>query len=129
MTRLEDLLDAVGEEAAFVTARRPGSPFATLDRRVVVTGPPALAELAAQHDRAVLTGLVELLRDPDRAWPAAVALSALTGRETDVVEAYAGRPRAWWDAAGVDAHERWGAWLEEVGDRLAWDDEAGLMGP
>jgi hypothetical protein len=127
VTRREDLLDAVGGEAAFVTARPPGSPFATLGRRVVVTGPAALAELAADHDPAVLPGLVELLLDPERAWPAAVALSALTGRESDVVEAWAGQPETWWAAVGEDAHERWAAWLEEAGDRLAWDAEAGIL--
>lgn len=129
MTRRDELLDAVGEQAAFVTTRPPGTPFATLGRRVVVTGPPALAELAASHDPAVLPELVELLRDRDRAWPAAVALSALTGRETEVIEAYAGRPEAWWAVAGEDAYERWAAWLEDVGDGLVWDDDAGLMGP
>jgi hypothetical protein len=56
-----------------------------------------------------------------------VALSALTGRETDVIEAHAGRPEAWRAVAGEDAYERWAAWLDEVGDRLVWDDEAGVL--
>jgi hypothetical protein len=122
-----DLRAVVGGDVAFVTARAPGSPFAALDRRVVVTGPPVLAELAASRDPAVVAGLVELLGDPQRAWAATVALSALTGREADVVEAFAGRPKAWWDAAGTGAHARWSRWLAEAGGRLEWDEAAGVL--
>ena len=42
--------------------RDPASP-ASLERRIVVTAPPALADLTATGDPRVLEGLVELLGD------------------------------------------------------------------
>jgi hypothetical protein len=122
MTR-EELLDGV----EFVTMRPPGSDMAILDRRVVVTGPPALVELSRSGDVDVLDELVELLSDPECAWPAEVLLAAMTRREEKEVESFAGDPSGWWDALGHDARERWAAWLEPVRDSLRWDAEAGAF--
>jgi hypothetical protein len=108
-------------EVEFLTLRPPGSPFATLDRRVVVTGPAELVELARTGDRRALAGLVALLRDPDRAWAAAVMLAAMTGREAKIVDSFAARPQEWWAAVGATAHERWTTWLQQAGEQLVWD--------
>ena len=111
------------DEIEFATMRPPGSPFATLDRRVVVTGPARLAELARLGDPRILDELVALLRQPDRAWAAAVLLAAMTGRDSKVVESFATTPDRWWDAVGRTAHEQWSAWLDENRERLAWDQD------
>lgn len=111
---LKKLLAAVrNDRIEFATMRPPGSQFATLERRVVVTGPPELVELSASHDPQAVTHLVELLRDPERAWAAEVLLAAMTGREAKIVDAFAATPDQWWDAVGKTAYERWTAWLSQ----------------
>ena len=124
MTR-DELLDAGPIE--FVTLRPPGSDMAVLDRRVKVTGPPALVELSRSGDASVLDELVELLGDPETAWPAEVLLAAMTRREEKQVESFAADPAGWWDALGRDARARWAAWLEPVRDSLRWDADAGAF--
>ena len=120
------LLDAVRNDSVqFATARRPDSPFAILDRKVMVTAPEELEQLAALGDPGVLEPLVDLLRDPARAYAAAVVLAAVTGRETKEVETYATRPEAWWDVLGHDAYARWRAWLDESRGGLHWDAGTG----
>src|SRR5690242_7939048 len=95
------LLDAVqNDRIAFVTMRPPGSPFTTLDRRVVLTGPPEAQDLAATGDPRVLEALIALLRDPARAWAAEVVLAALTRREEKQVDSFAAAPDTWWAAVG-----------------------------
>ena len=54
-------------------AAAAGVLMAVLDRRVVVTGPPALVELSRSGDVEVLGELVELLGDAETAWAAEVA--------------------------------------------------------
>jgi hypothetical protein len=122
----QQLLDAVRtENVQFATMRRPGSPFAILDRKVLLVAPPELEQLAALGDPELLDELVELLRDPTRAYAAAVVLAAVTGRETKEVETYSTRPEAWWDVLGRDAHARWRAWLDDARGGLRWDAAAG----
>jgi|SRR5436190_7827171 len=125
----DELRDGLGAaDVRFATMRRPGSPFATLDRRVKVIAPPALEELTRRGDPAVLDLLVDLLRDESTAWAGAVALAAVTGRGTKQVEAFAAEPEQWWQAAGRDAHAGWKAWLDEHRGRLRWDpDEAAFV--
>ncbi|MEU0878255.1 hypothetical protein ABZ345_06620 [Lentzea sp. NPDC005914] len=112
-------LDVVGrDEVVFATMRPHGSSSATLERRVVVLGPPELRELAESGDISVAEGLIGLLEDPSRAWAAQVLLAAMTGREEKLVESFQGRPD-WWDTVGKTAHARWRAWFD--GARLSWD--------
>jgi hypothetical protein len=113
-----------GDRIAFLTARPENSPFVTLERRVVVTGPPELVELSRTGDVAVLDELVKLLDDPNRAWAAEVILAAMTGEEGKMVDSFATRPADWWKALGTTARERWRKWLAEVRDRLLWDPAA-----
>jgi hypothetical protein len=121
---LPDLLDAVRNDSVeFVTFAPPDSQFAVLDRRVAVVAPPELERLAVTGDPDVLDELIDLLRDPDRAWAAQVVLSAMTRREEKDVEAFSTDPGAWWAALGEGAHERWAEGLGEVRDRLRWDPE------
>ena len=115
------LLGAVRNETVqFATMPRPGSPFAILDRKVLLIAPPELDQLAALGDPELLDALVELLRDPTRAYAAAVVLAAITGRETKEIETYSTRPDAWWDVLGHDAHARWRSWLDDARGRLHW---------
>ena len=127
MTR-DEQLEAVRTGAVeFATLRPPGSSFAVLDRQVVVTGPPALVELARAGEVDVLDDLVELLGDPETAWAAEVLLAAMTGREAKTVETFGGDVAGWWETHGRDAQERWSAWLESERDALRWDPEAGVF--
>lgn len=119
-----ELLAAVRNDAVeFATFQPPGSEFALLDRRVALVAPPELEQLAATGDVEVLDELVELLRDPDRAFAAQVVLSAMTRQEEKEVEAFSGRPDEWWAAVGQGAHERWAEWLDDARDRLRWDPD------
>jgi hypothetical protein len=125
---LRELLDAVrGDDVQFATMRRPGSPFAMLDRRIAVVSPPELAQLTRTGEPAALDALVDLLGDPSRAWAAAVALAAMTGREAKEVEAFATQPEQWWETLGEGAQDRWRTWLDETRDRLRWDPEQNLF--
>src|ERR1700740_1252349 len=91
----------------FVTIRPPGSQFTTLERRVVITGPPELVKLSGIGDVRVLDELVELLKDRDRAWAAMVLLAALTRREEKMVDTFATSPEEWWASVGKTAYDRW----------------------
>jgi hypothetical protein len=118
MTR-EELLAAGPVE--FATLRPAGSDMAVLDRRVVVTGPPALVDLSRSGDLGVLDSLVELLGEAETAWSAEVLLAAMTRREEKEVELFAGDVDGWWETLGRDARERWSTWLAESRDSLRWD--------
>jgi hypothetical protein len=119
-----DRLDAVrSDRIEFITMRHPGSPYATLDRRVVVTGPPPLVELSRSGDPGLLDALVDLLDTPDRAWAAEVLLAALTRREEKLVESFATVPDEWWQSFGATTQARWRSWLDATRDRLTWDAE------
>ena len=119
------LLDAVRNDGVqFVTMRPRGSAFAVLDRKVVITAPPELDELAGLGDPDVLDELVDLLDDPDRAWAAAVVLSAATGRDAKQIESFSASPDEWWATLGETAQERWRDWLQDTRDRLRWDPAA-----
>lgn len=125
--RRDELQDAARAGIEFATLRPPGSDMAVLDRRVVVTGPPALVELSRAGDADVLDELVELLGDPATAWTAEVLLAAMTRREEKQVETFGGDPDGWWEALGHGAHERWAAWLDSARDSLRWDADAGAF--
>jgi hypothetical protein len=122
LSELAELL--AGSPVEFATMRPPGSPFAVLERRVVVTAPEALRELSRSGNAAVLGDLVECLRDPETAWPAEVLLAAMTGVEAKEVETFAADPDGWWSTFGEGAHDRWAQWLDEHRERLRWDPEA-----
>ena len=125
MSELAELL--AGSPVEFATMRPPGSRFAVLERRVVVTAPEPLRELSRSGDAGVLDELVACLRDPDTAWPAEVVLAAMTGVEAKEVETFGGDPAGWWAAFGEGAHERWADWLEANRERLRWDPEAAMF--
>ena len=121
---LQDMLAAVrNDRIQFATTRPPDSLFATLERRVVVTGPPELIDLTRTGDLRVLDKLVNLLEEPDRAWAAMVLLAALTRREEKIVDAFAARPAEWSETVGKTAFERWGKWLDQSKGKLVWDPE------
>jgi hypothetical protein len=119
---LRDLLSFVRNDLIqFVTMRPPDSQFTTLERRVVITGPPELVQLSGFGDKRVLEELVGLLKQRDKAWAAMVLLAALTGREEKMVDVFATSPGNWWESLGKTAYDRWSAWLTESGDKLFWD--------
>jgi len=119
----QDALNSVvNRQIEFVTVRPQDSEFSTLQRQVVVTGPPEALQLMTAADPQVLQELVNLLKDRDRAWAAVVLLAALTRKEEKTVDAFQGRPSEWWDSIGETAYERWNKWLSEVRDRLVWDE-------
>jgi hypothetical protein len=119
---LKDMLAAVrNDRIEFATMRPPASQFATLDRQVVVTGPPELVELCGTGDVRVLNELVRFLEDPNRAWAAMVSLAAMTRREEKIVDSFAANPDDWWNSLGKTAYDRWTRWLDESRDKLIWD--------
>lgn len=121
---LKSILQAVyNNRIEFATMRPPDSPFAALERRVVVTKPPELVNRSRMGDLQVLDELVKLLKEPDRAWAAVVLLAALTRREEKIVDTFAAIPNEWWDSLGKTAYERWSAWLNDVKEKLRWDSE------
>lgn len=120
--QLEDLLaTVVNDRVRFATMRPPGARSAILERRVVVTAPTELVELSRSGRPETLDGLVELLRDPDRAWAAMVVLAAMTGEDAKTVDAFATDPDRWLASLGQGAYERWSKWLRGHRDRLRWD--------
>jgi hypothetical protein len=125
LSELADLLADAPVE--FATMRAPGSAFAVLERRVVVTAPERLRELSRSGDPALLEDLVACLSDEATAWPAEVVLAAMTGIDAKEVETFAGDPAGWWATFGDGAHDRWSRWLEENRERLRWDPEAGMF--
>jgi hypothetical protein len=117
-------LEAVrNDRIEFATTRPPGSQFATLDRRVVITAPPELVELSVAGELQVLDQLVALLKDPERAWAAVVLLAAMTRREEKIADNYSAIPDQWWEAFGKTAYERWSKWLDENRGKLVWNSE------
>jgi hypothetical protein len=108
----------------FVTMRPRRSTLPTLDRQVVLTGPPGAMALVERGDVAVLDKLVALLGDPERAWAAEVVLAALTQREADIVNSFQARPGEFFDGVGQGAKDRWQKWLDGARGKLQWDPEA-----
>ena len=121
--RLEKLEAVRNDRIAFATMRAPDARLPTLQRRIVVTGPPELVELTHAGDSRVLDELVPFLQEPDRGWAAVVLLAAMTRREDDVVNAFATRPQEWWATVVQPAHARWAAWLTDARARLHWDPQ------
>lgn len=111
----------------FITARPSNSNFSTLERRVIVTAPPAAVELAGSGDAQALDSLVGLLAKPDRAWAAEVMLAAMTGREAKQVDSFARSPEKWWDDVGMDAEVRWQVWLDKNRKQLKWSDAESMF--
>jgi hypothetical protein len=125
---VENMLDSVRNDLIqFVTLRPPNSPFASLERQVVVTGPPELVSLSQTPQIDVLNALVRMLRDPSRNWGAMVILAAMTRREEKTVDVFATSPDEWQKSIGKDAYDRWNGWLEIVRARLTWDSETGTF--
>ncbi|SRR6266567_4268273 len=117
----DTLNSATRGQIEFVTIRPEGSPFATLERQVIVTGPLEVLELLNAGDPQILDELVTLLKDPARAWCAEVLLASLTRNEEKIVDVFQARPDEWWDSLGKTAYERWQKWLTEQKSELAWD--------
>ena len=107
-----EMLEAVrNDRIQFVTMRPPGSHFATLERRVVVTAPNEAVALSQIGDPNVLDKLIEML-------------AALTRRDEKIVDSFATQPNDWWNSIGKEAHGIWIAWIEKVRGNLTWDLEA-----
>ena len=123
--QVTQLLDAVtNEKIEFVTTSGDRPPLPTAGRRVVVTGPPEVMKLMSLGDVGLLEQLVNLLREPKRAWAAEVVLASLTGHEASVVNAFANQSAKWQESVGQNAYERWSEWLNAHRDRLRWDPKA-----
>lgn len=116
------LAKVYNDQIKFVTIRPPDSQFVLLERRVVVTGPPELVQLAQTGTLDTLDELVKLLADSERAWAAEVLLAAMTRREEKIVDTYAAHPDEWWRVMGEGAYQRWNNWLKENRGKLAWDE-------
>jgi hypothetical protein len=122
------MLDMVRDkEIRFLTMRPAHSHAATLERRVVVTGPPELVALAQTPDPLVLEELVNVLRQPHRGWAAFVLLAAMTGREEKIVDSFASTPDEWYASLGDHSYANWSSWLEQVKHKLVWDAERGAF--
>jgi hypothetical protein len=125
---LHDLLEAVqNDRVAFVSTRPEGSPFAVLERQIIVTGPPELVELSRSGRVAALDHLAQLLRDSHRAWAAHVLLAAMTGVDEKEVDTFATMPDRWWTEMGGAVHDRWRSWLAEHKDKLRWNAEENVF--
>jgi hypothetical protein len=121
---LEDMLESVrNNRIEFATMRPQGSNFTTLERKVVVTGPPELVNLTEVGDLRVLDELIKFLKEPDRAWAAEVLLSVMTQREEKMVDSFSASPDDWWHSVGKTAYDRWAEWLRETRESLVWDSE------
>jgi len=120
-------LDGVATGDVEFASMRDPSDRTSLERRILVTAPPELAELTRTGDPRVLDQLVELLGEPDRAWAAQVALSAMTRRDEKTTEAFARMPQDWLESLGPGAQARWQAWLAPRRGRLGWDGERGMF--
>jgi hypothetical protein len=128
--QLAQLLKAVTDEnIEFVTTRKDRAALPTLDRRVVVTGPPDVVKLLSIGEVSVLEELVTLLRDPNRAWAAEVLLAALTHHEEDMVNAFAAHPDQWQASVGKNAYERWHKWMTFHKAALLWDPQEHVFVP
>ncbi|MEO8699043.1 MAG: hypothetical protein ABI867_03335 [Kofleriaceae bacterium] len=106
-----------------VTYRPPGSTFAVLDRRVMITGPADAKRLTELGEVAILDQLVPLLDDPERAYAASAVLAQLTQHDEKTVEVYATDRAGWWTTFGPSARRTWQAFLDEHRGELAWDPE------
>jgi hypothetical protein len=118
----QEMFDSVRDSLVqFATMRSDSALFLTLERAVVITGPPELVALSNTGEIRVLRALVDRLGAKDGAWAAEVILAAMTGHEADIVISFATDPQGWWDSVGKTARPRWAKWLAEVGDNLVWD--------
>jgi hypothetical protein len=123
-------LDCVrGQEVEFVSFRPPGATTAALERRIEVTGPPAVVALLQDPEPQLLQQLTDLLGDERRAWAAHVLLASLTGHDAKNVELYGGMPGRWWHDFGASAQLRWQMWLDQQPSKLSWDSRERLFVP
>jgi hypothetical protein len=126
--KLDEMLSAVqNNRIQFATLRPPGAKSALVERRIVITGPPELVDLAKTGDAQILARLTNLLKDPARAWAAEVLLSTLTRREEKLVDSFASDPEKWWEAVGPTAYERWSSWLGQSRSKLVWDSRENVF--
>jgi hypothetical protein len=123
-TEMTQMLNSLSnQKIEFVTSRPEAASLPTAGRQVTVTGPPEAVALARMGDPQVLPALVNLLRDPQRAWAAEVLLASLTHREEGIVNAFANHPEAWQHGAGQNAYASWSAWLAAHQANLRWDSK------
>ena len=128
MTDVQTDLDQVRtDRVEFVSFRPAGAMTTALERRIDVTGPPALVALLRGPDLRLLQQLIHLLGDERRAWAAHVLLASLTGHDAKTVELYASTPERWWQDFGASAQLRWQAWLDQQALHLSWDTQERLF--
>ena len=128
MTHVPTDLDSVRtDRVEFVSSRPAGAMTTALERRIDVTGPPALVALLQDPDLRLLQHLIQLLGDERRAWAAQVLLASLTGHDAKSVELYANEPERWWRSFGASAQLRWQAWFDQQASHLSWDTKERLF--
>lgn len=99
------------------------STFAVLERNIIVTGPDSVLQLMKAGDIAILTSLIDLLKDSTKAWAAEIILTALTAGDGKVIESFAGDPKKWWEAAGANSYTYWDSWYKKNQDVIEWNNE------
>ncbi|HKE48698.1 MAG TPA: hypothetical protein VKB52_11585 [Rhodanobacteraceae bacterium] len=109
----------------FATTSSPGGTGTPAQRRVVVAGPQAVLDLIATPTLDLLDALIAALGDAATAWAAEILLAALTGREAEIVDAFARMPDAWVATQREAALAAWSAWLARERDRLEWSGREG----
>jgi len=124
MSARDDML-ALLRAAPVDFATTSGGTGTPAQRRVVVVGPEAVLDLIAAPTLDLLDALVAALGDATTAWPAEVLLAALTGREAEIVDAFARMPEAWLATQRAAALAAWSAWLARDRDRLEWSEREG----
>lgn len=105
----------------FVSYRPSGSAFAILDRKISITGPPEVLELVDDADAHLLPALIDLLKDPQKAWAAAIILTSLTAGDGKVIESFSGEAEKWWEAIGTNVYQYWNNWYEENKNNIQWN--------
>src|SRR5262249_36561141 len=127
-TDVQKLIQAVHNDTIVIaTARPPWAKTATLERRVLIGGPPEVVRLCESGDVRILEKLLPLLADPARAWAANAVLAKLTEMDEKTVDIYMRDPRGWWDAYGANARQRWRRYLDEWRGGLVWDRDRGAF--
>jgi hypothetical protein len=105
----------------FVSFRPSGSAFALLDRNIKIVGPSAVLNLVEKANIALLPALINLLKDPEKAWAAAIILTSITGADGKLIESFSNEPGKWWESIGVNTYEHWNNWYLENKNNIQWD--------
>lgn len=122
MSSTEGMENVRNETIKFATFQPPGATLPTMQRKILVVAPSEAVALARSGDVSVLDRLIPLLDEPDRAWAAAVMLSAMTWHDVETVKDFDGDPEGFLRAYGRGLRERWQKWLDGSRGTLEWDE-------